>query len=736
MGTWAIWSLAKNFRWATWATWAPDYATAHWTELPGKDLVLQEPGRFYQANSISQKAKNSCIDHIPKDYKKSEKSQFYDLAMTCCLISKKYEHISALKETLGHHFETLGEKLNQHIDNFKRERNLCHDIKGMDKNDIINAGIRHCRTPTCHSYILRNINQVDISTALDWVHGISMSTYNNITEYMESATSTLFELFKKENNEFVYTSNHRYTDFIASRSSKNTKNSDKIALDISNSFGTLMNRLQDSDYKIPIAWEDFIMENLDRVPARHEQASTSVYQKHTALLNAIGASGSAKFQNILLRFMNLEEHSINIYDNRYFAVEATRNIPCYQIEPSVIDKFFTILEDEDEDSEIRITCYSRLMDCPTSFRIERIVGLLKNRIKSLQVGSFLVSDLRSMSKRSEYAAFVSFLKDVIELDEDEPKASSTSIPFDSIKNFHQASNLGYSKAYYFEIPFLDMNVKIEMIWSEVSSFLRSFYITVNKNLKIDEKELGANTKNSPIGKYLKLHVRCRNFKELISNIVQDTKIEKYLKNLPSGLYEFINMDFAYDQQARTECEEKGQDCLTAEVNINWMGRDIIFLQGTTVEIKQYMLDFLATTEDLSSDNWFTKQVFNFLNNLQHGIKIHRTINFVPCESVAATNSFSGLYILQNRKKVMNLDYSAQAIWSFFSSSKLTLKPDGDFISTETMVLNDKQLLSYTTQVKGRVNENICLKKLTAGIRKIDSIENYFSFARPLMSTQN
>lgn len=343
-------------------------------ESSENSLTLSEPTLFYQPTEVNYKSYKICYQQIHDLYSESRNYElFYPMGMTCCLMNTDYEKISALKSNLGKFFESRTNTLYKDINLIKRSNSLCegdNKVKGMSKTDLINVGIRHCRSRFCHDFIYENINHVDIFTALDWIHGISLENYNNNTEYLKSASQTLFKLLPQNEKYFKKSSrSSNYADYIQKKCQDQT-NLDLMAYDISMSFGTLMNRIDSQQQeKISLEWEDFLMEKLDKNFNKYQAVVTEEYLYVKVLLTAVGATGSHKMQSLLLKYMNMEEHSVNVYDNRYFSVEAIRNIPCYKLEREIKEKLFEILEDEDEDSEIRIAAYRRLREIGKKLRI-------------------------------------------------------------------------------------------------------------------------------------------------------------------------------------------------------------------------------------------------------------------------------------------------------------------------------------------------------------------------------
>lgn len=315
-----------------------------------------------------------------------------------------------------------------------------------------------------------------------------------------------------------------------------------------------------------------------------------------------------------------------------------------------------------------------------------------------------------------YPAYTPFMKD---LEDIEP---STEENFNPLDNFHKASIVGYSKVLLFKIPYFNVIIKIEMIWSEISSFMRSIHVSITRP-------------NQPHKYLLKFFLRCRNFKELLSLFASDQQIKNYLDSLPGPVSTFIDMFPAFDENKKQKCEEDGEDCLTSEIILQWMGHDILFYQGTALEIIYHMNKLLEATQNLNSDNWISVQMFNFLNKLIQGIKVHRTFNLLPFESIKSAPTLSGLYLIQTHISTLNIDVLAQASWGIFSNSKLTFKPSADILYETRTMLNDVELFSENLQINANPELDMSLSvgnegwKISLDIPKNSNILKYQNYYR-------
>lgn len=201
----------------------------------------------------------------------------------------------------------------------------------------------------------------------------------------------------------------------------NNKNKLSLTTGVSLAFGNLIRRLDDGIKNEVVSegmnWEVFIRTRLDEIcDKRGKVQKIEAFREGKVLMKTIGNSGFIGLQDVVLKCMNTVETSQHdTYDLRVYAVQAFRNMKCAEISISTWNALWAVLQDEDEDSEIRIEAYRQYMNCPSMSRISKIVELLEadSGIYSLQVGSYIMSDLKNVAEKKRTAHFSPFLQKII-----------------------------------------------------------------------------------------------------------------------------------------------------------------------------------------------------------------------------------------------------------------------------------------------------------------------------------
>jgi hypothetical protein len=573
-----------------------------------------------------------------------------------------------------------------------RDNTICKNRK-ITKNDIIAAGIRNCRSPSCHEHIIKNIKSVSESTATDWIHGIASASYDNKTFFAKSALNTLHKLLPGRS--------------IFDRTFLN-ENKKKLSLttDVSLAFGNLIRRLDDG-FKNEVVnegmdWEVFMRTRLDEIcDGRGKVQKMEAFQEGKVLMKTIGNSGFTGLQDVVLKCMNTVKTSQHdTYDLRVYSVQAFRNMKCAEISINTWNALWTVLQDEDEDSEIRIEAYRQYMNCPSMSRIAKIVELLEadSGIYSLQVGSYIMSDLKNVAENKRTAHFSPFLQKIIA--SNNPK----------LQNFIQANLIaGYSDLKTFSIPVVNLKVSTEFIFSETSSYLRSMRISIR-----DSNELTPHSKKSEIFHF---YARCRDLRELLAAFINDNNFYEKLPDTIKGFLKRLLDQNTYHPDLDIEMAEKGTAAsISAELSMKWFDKEITFFQKPVNDIVDSLKTLIKDHRSFSSATLTTSVFYKWLLDLSKGFSYHRSLEFYPRMNIHQVPSFSGLFMEQDRQGIANVDFEALAHWSFLGNNRINMNPAVDLLLSDSFLVDGRQLVVYKQQLTTSTKLDMLLKNGASGFK--------------------